>query len=64
MRDYYFQSGSRPEQDHPEDEPELQWLEDSINYLVTTTFICVGLICKAVFNGIARAYEGLRKQSQ
>lgn len=61
MRNYYSTSGLRPEQ-NPGEEPELQWLEDSINYLVTTTFICIGLICKAVFTGIVRAYEGLRKQ--
>jgi hypothetical protein len=62
MRDYYSAPGLRPEQNQNEDEPELQWLEDSINYLVTTTFICIGLICKAVFTGIVLAYEGLRKQ--
>lgn len=62
MRNYYSTSGLRPEQQPDEDEPELQWLEDSINYLVTITFICLGLICKAVFAGIVQVYDGLRKR--
>jgi hypothetical protein len=59
MRDYNSVSGLRPGQpDHDEEEPELQWLEDSINYLVAITFICIGAICTAVARGVVRAYEG------
>jgi hypothetical protein len=58
MRNYYQSSGLRPK--HKNEEPELQWLEDSINYLATTTFICIKLICVAVFRGIVRAYEAAK----
>lgn len=64
MRNYNSLSGLRPVQNHGEDEPELQWLEDGINYLVTSTFICLGLLVAAVFRGIVLAYDGLRKSSK
>jgi hypothetical protein len=64
MRNYYSESGLRPEQNEPEEEPELQWLEDSINYLVSISFVCVGLIFRALFDGIVRICDELRKSSK
>jgi hypothetical protein len=42
MRNYQYGSDLRPEPE--DDEPELQWLEDSINYLVGTTFALIGAV--------------------
>jgi len=60
MRNYNSMPGLRPVQNHDGEEPELQWLEDSINFLATGTFICIGLIVSAVARGVVRAYEGFQ----
>jgi hypothetical protein len=48
MRNYDSQPDLRPP-DYDEDTPELQWLEDSINYLVAATFAVICLFCKLGF---------------
>lgn len=47
MRNYRFESDLR--RDECDEEPELQWLENSINYLAALTFVCVRELCKAAF---------------
>lgn len=47
--------------DSNEDEPELQWLEDSINYLAALTFSVVCEICKLVFLLLRGIFESFKQ---
>lgn len=60
MRNYDY----RPDLRHADsdgDEPELQWLEDSINYLVAATFTAVCNLCKLVFLSIRGVFQSFTK---
>jgi hypothetical protein len=50
MRNYGFGSDVRSQGE--DDEPELQWLENSINYLFSLTFALIGAILKTILFGV------------
>jgi hypothetical protein len=59
MRNYQYGSDLRPE---PEgDEPELQWLEDSINCLFSMTLALIGAVLHAVFSGVFGFFSASKK---
>jgi|APCry1669188879_1035177.scaffolds.fasta_scaffold30844_2 hypothetical protein len=43
------------------DEPELQWLEDSVNYLVGTTFALIGAILKIILSVVVDLFRAFTK---
>lgn len=61
MRNYDFRPDLRPAA--TDNEPELQWLEDSINYLFGLTFFVVREFFKLAFSfvcGIFRLFKKTR----
>jgi len=59
MRNYEFRSDMRPQGNN--DEPELQWLEDSVNYLVGTTFALIGAILKIILSVVVDLFRAFTK---
>jgi hypothetical protein len=57
MSDYEYQL-QRVKNQHDSDAPELQWLEDSINLILTVVLTSVLGIASAVFSAVC---VGLRK---
>jgi len=65
MRDYDRRMILRPEQaTNPVsgDEPELQWLEDSINGVAGMTFELLSRTCIALFNAGVQLFQLLREK--
>lgn len=63
MRNYEYRPDLRRAR-VDEDEPELQWLEDSINYLVAVTFTVVCNLCKLVFLLIRGIFQSFVQTKQ
>lgn len=63
MRNYEYRPDLRRARSD-EDEPELQWLEDSINYLAAVTFAVVCNLCKLVFLLIRGVFQSFVKTKQ
>lgn len=66
MRDYSGQMIVRPEQpvtnNAPEAEPELQWLETGINYLLGLTFEMLSKICVLVLTAAFQLFAACREK--
>lgn len=59
MRNYQYGSGLRPEPE--DDEPELQWLEDSINCLIAATFSLIGAVLQAILFCVLGVFRAFKK---
>jgi hypothetical protein len=57
MRNSGIGSNLRRDDYDDEDEPELQWLEDGIHYLVGLTAALIGITCKLIFSSIKVAFQ-------
>lgn len=61
MRNYKFGSDLR-HVDDDEHEPELQWLEDSINYLAALSFALICVIAKLCVQIIYGVFQTFKKR--
>jgi hypothetical protein len=66
MRDYDGQMILRPEQpvtnNIPTDEPELQWLETGVNYLLGLTFEMLSKICILLLTAAFQLFAACREK--
>lgn len=66
MREYESQINVRPEQPKtcnlPDEEPELQWLEDSVNYLFKMLFEVLAKVCVLTLTTVVQLYALCREK--
>jgi hypothetical protein len=66
MREYEGRMIVRPEQPNisnlPDAEPELQWLEDGVNYLFTLSFELLAKICALTLTAVVQLYALYREK--
>lgn len=65
MREYEGRMIVRPEQtvanNLPDATPELQWLEDGVNYLLGLTFEMLSKICVLLLTGVVQLFAAIRE---
>lgn len=66
MREYEGRIIVRPDQPStsnlPDDEPELQWLEDGVNYLFKLSFELLAKICVLTLTAACQLYAVCREK--
>lgn len=66
MREYEGRMIVRPEQTDvnnlPNAEPELQWLEDGVNYLLGLTFEMLSKTCVLLLTAVVQLFAAVREK--